>query len=251
MNGDVLTPRRLPPSAPGERGSVGQNVLGLLLGVAFTLGLFLCIAHYEKAAPESPPPDLDDLRIAVLPVQPPPLPSVETPTEASQEVTPMAGFEYSPSESAVKIAVSPPSLETLLPEDLSKAPPANASFSLRVTDFRPTMACFNDAQHIYQRSEVDRVPEVLDRSTPQVSRRVRDNAALLHCTLLIVVEANGIVGNARLMKSSGNPLFDDLMIDYIKAWVFSPGMKSGKKVRTIMSEEITVKWAAGGSPFQT
>ena len=118
---------RFRPPAAGGRGSAGQNILGLILGVAFTLGLFLSIAHYEKAAPESPPPELDDLRVAVVPVQPPPLPSV-TPTESAPDTTPMVDFEYAPSDSVVKIAASPPSAASVLPEELSRAPSANASF---------------------------------------------------------------------------------------------------------------------------
>ncbi len=248
MSSKTITADWTLTAATDEGGGVGHSVLSLLLGTGFTLGLFLGIAHYEKAAPESLPPDLDDLRVAMLPIEPPPLPV--TPVQAEPDFTPMAGFELSPSESPVKIAVSPPNLTAILPEDLSKAPPANAQVNLRLTDFKPRMTFLDDSQHVYQRSEVDRAPAVLERPNPQVSSRVRDNARLLRVTLVVVIGTNGEVGNIRLTKSSGNPQFDDLMLEYIKAWVFSPAMKGGKKVRCLIEQAITVQWQAG-SRFET
>ena len=247
MNSHIMTDTWI-PSAAAETSGAGQNALSLFLGTGFTLGLFLGIAHYEKTAPSSPPPELDDLRVAVLPVQPPPLPV--TPIESVPDFTPMAGFELSPSESTVKIAVSPPNLTAILPEDLSKAPPANAQVNLRLTDFKPKMSFFDDSQHVYQRSEVDRAPAVLERPNPQVSSRIRDNAAVLRVTMVVVIDTSGAVGTIRLTKGSGNPRFDDLMLEYIREWVFSPALKGGKKVRCLIEQAITVQWRAG-SPFST
>jgi len=248
MNSKAMTENWILLSAPDESRGWAQGALSLLLGAGFTLGLFMGIAHFERGAPDQPAPALDDLRIAVLPVQPPPLPV--TPTEPQPDFMPMAGFELSPSESSVKIAVSPPSLTSILPEDLSKAPPANAQISLRLLDFKPTMSLPNDTQHVYQRSEVDRAPAVLDRPNPRVSSRIRDNAEVLRVTLMVVIGTNGEVGKVRLTQGSGNEEFDALMIEAIKQWVFSPAMKNGKKVRCLIEQKISVHWKAG-NPFQT
>ncbi len=233
-------------SAPDETGDLGLNLLSLLLGTGFTLGLLLGIAHFEHAAPPRPPADLDDLRIAVLPVQPPPAPVA--PTETTTEFTPVAGFVLAPSDSAVKIAVSPPELAAILPADLSRVPPPNAQFDLRLTDFKPKMSVLEETQHVYQRSEVDRPPAVLDRPSPQVPSRVRDNASVLRVTLLVVIETTGGVGNVRVTKTSGNEQFDALMATAIREWVFSPALKGGRKVRCLIEQGITVQWSAG-SPF--
>jgi TonB family protein len=246
MNSKTIAKTWIISSATDDRGGLGQNALSLLLGAGFTLGLFLGIAHYEKSAPARPPAELDDLRVVVLPVQPPPLPV--TPTDAVPDFTPMAGFKLAPSDSPIKIAVSPPEFLAILPEDLSKAPPANAQTNLRLADFKPKMNFLEDAQHIYQRSEVDRAPAVLERSNPQVSSRIRDDAMVLHVTLVVVIDTSGAAGMVRLTKGSGNPQFDDLMVEYIKEWVFSPAMKGGKKVRCLIEQRITVQWKAG-SPF--
>jgi TonB family protein len=227
-----------PPASNGG----WRDALSLLLGTGLTLGLFLGIAHFEKSAPEPPPPALDDLRVAILPVQPPPVP-VPT-SEPAAEVTPMAGFELSRSESAVKIAVSPPELAAILPEDLSRTPPVNARFTLRA-DFKPKLDFVSDPQHVYQRSEVDRVPEVLARRNPYVSSRVRDNAKVLRVTLVMLINANGGIGSVRLTNSSGNVEFDAQMISYVQEWIFSPAVKNGRKVRCLIEQKITVKWEEG------
>ena len=229
-------------SAPESGGGAGLRALSLLLGSGFTLVLFWGIAHYEKAAPAEAPAALDDLRVSVLPVQPPPLPV--KPPEMVAEALPMAGFELAPSNSPVKIAVSPPDLAALLPEDLSKAPPAEARLALRLTDFKPKMDYFNDTQHIYQHNEVDRAPTVLERPTKYVSDRVRDNAPQLRVTLLVVIDAYGAASQVRLARSSGNPPFDDLMIESIKEWVFTPALKGGRKVRCLIEQGITVRWSS-------
>ena len=222
---------------------MGCRVAGFGLGTAFTLGLFLGIAYYERGAPERPAPALDDLRIARAVMEPPPVPV--KPVDPEPELTPMAGFELSPAESPVKIAVSPPDLASLLPEDLSKAPPANAQLGPMLAIFKPKMDFLQDAQHIYQKSEVDRPPTALEKPVSYVSSRVRDNAAALRVTLIVVIDADGSAGHIRLTKGSGNPEFDTLMIESIKTWVFSPAMKGGKKVRCLIEQGITVQWAAG------
>ncbi len=226
-----------------DDGGAWLGLLSLLLGSVFTLGLFLGIAHFQGRSPEQPPPELDDLRMAVMPVQPPPMPPVNT-TELLPDFTPIAGFALSRSESPVKIAVSPPELATLLPEDLSKAPPANVHFGLTM-NYRPTMSFLNDTQHVFQRSEVDQPPKVLSRSTPSVSSQVRDNANALRVVLVVVINADGSVGEVRLTKSSDNAQFDELMVEAIKEWVFSPAIKNGRKVRCLIEQAITVKWSEG------
>jgi TonB family protein len=247
MNGQAAMDDWTMPADAGE-GGFRRSAVSVLLGGGVTLGLFLGIAYYERGAPASPAPDLADLRVAVLPMSPPPVPV--KPVEPVPEVVPMQGFEYSPAESPVSIAVSPPDLTRLLPEDLSKAPPANAQITLRLADFKPQISLQQDAQYIYQRSEVDQAPAVLERPRPQVSSRVRDNAQALHVKLLVVIDANGVAGNIRLTKSSGNPEFDRIMVEYIKEWVFSPAMKGGRKVRCLIEQGITIQWHAG-SPFET
>ena len=234
-------------STPVRGAGFGHRVVGFLLGVGFTLGLFLGIARYEKGSPARPPPELDDLRVALMPIEPPPLPV--TPSEPEPDLTPMPGFDLSPADSSVKIAVSPPDLSAILPEEMSKAPPVNARVGPLLTDFKPKMDFIYDAQHIYQKSDVDQPPVVLDHSDIQISKQVLSDG-LLRVTLMVVIEPTGEATHIRLTKSSNNSEFDKLMLEYIKEWAFSPAKKGGKKVRCLIEQVISVKRGAG-SRFQT
>lgn len=221
-----------------------HQAVALLLGAAFTLALFIGIAHYEKAAPEAPPPILDELRFALPPIEPPPLPV--KPVEAVQEVTPMMGFDLAPSSSPVKIAVSPPDLAEFLPENLSKAPVANAQVGPMLTEFKPKTELLADPQRIYQKSEVDRIPTLLDRADPVVPNRMMEGNPVLRVIILMVIEPDGSTSHIRLTKSSGLTQFDELMIESVKAdWVFSPAIKKGKKVRCLIEQAISVRQSSG------
>ena len=245
MNAPATVKTWIFPADPGE-GSPVRNVLSLLLGAGFTLGLFLGIAYYEKGAPVSPPAELADLRVSVVPMSPPPVPLV--PPEPVPEIVPLLGFEFAPTDSAVSIAVSPPDLARLLPEDLSKASPSVQLGPLHA-DYKPRISSIVDPQHVYQKSEVDKAPTVLVRNDPSVPREVRDGANLLRVTIIVVINTDGSIGSARLATTSGNEKFDVLMVENIKEWVFSPAIKGGKNVRCLVQQGITVRWTAG-SPFE-
>ena len=239
MNGQV-TVQSWSLSVPVRGAGFGQRVAGLFLGTGFTFALFLGIAHYEKEAPQNPPPPLDDLRVALRPVEiPPPLPV--KPVESVPDLTPMAGFVLSPAQSPVKIAVSPPDLSAMLPEDLSKAPQANARLGPMLTEFKPKMVFLADPQHIYQKNEVDRAPYIVDRPDMQWPSRMLNGKNAPRVTLLVVVDANGSSSNIRIMKSSGDAEIDAMMIQYIKECVFSPAVKKSKQVRCMIEQTVSLQ----------
>ena len=221
-----------------------RQALALLLGAAFTFALFTGIAHYEKGAPEAPPAILDELRVALPAIEPPPLPV--KPVESVQEVTPMMGFDLAPSSSPVKIEVSPPNPLQLLPENLSKTPVANAQTGPMLTEFKPKTDLVPAGQRVYQKSDVDRIPALLNRTDPVVPSRMMDDNPILRVTILFVIELDGSTSNIRLTKPSGIKAFDQLMIDSVKNdWVFAPAIKRGKKVRCLLEQTISVRKASG------
>jgi TonB family protein len=161
----------------------------------------------------------------------------------------MVGFKLDPSDSDVKIAVSPPETSALLPEDLSKAPPVNAHVDFWAS-FKPRMDVLSDLNHIFDKSEVDKVPMVLSRINPEVPRNIADGAVYLGCTLLAVINADGGIGSVRLAISSGNAKFDALIIDNFRDWTFSPAIKGSKKVRCLIEQAIRVK-CSSDTPFES
>lgn len=221
-----------------------RQAMALLLGAGFTFGLFMGIAHYEKETPATPPAILDELHVALPPIEPPPLPV--KPVESVQEITPMMGFDLAPSSSPVKIAVSPPSPLELLPENLSKTPVANAQTGPMLTEFKPKTDLLPDGQRIYQKSDVDRIPSLLDRTDPVVPSRMMDDNPMLRVTILMVIELDGSTSHIRLTKTSGIAEFDQLMIESVKNdWVFAPAIKRGKKVRCLIEQAISVRKSSG------
>jgi TonB family protein len=223
------------------------NVLSVLMGAGFTLVLFTGIALYETKAPKGQPQDSDELHVALIPFEPPPPPAVKP--ESDPDTTPMVGFKLSASDSAVRISVSPPDLDSILPEDLSKAPHVDARIG-PLRNFGSKINFSTDPKHVFESSEVDQVPNVLFREPPEVPNDIAGNAAMLVTTLMAIVDADGSIGSVRVARSSGNPKFDTLMVKNIKEWGFSPAMKAGKRVRCLIEQDIIVRFRPE-SPFSS
>lgn len=227
----------------------GENLvrLGLsaVLGTAFTLGLFWSIAHFEREAPVLPA-SFDDVPPMAVAIEPPPPPILTPPTEVT--ITPVPGFDLTPAaDNPVKIAVPPPDLEALLPP-VETAPPAVIQFGRLDASFRPKMDLDVSEGRIFQAKDVDQRPTVLYRVEPHIPRQVRNDAESLRVVLLIIVNADGSLKEARVSRSSGNPEFDAIIAATIREWAFTPAVRRGVKVRCILEQAITINWT-GGSAF--
>lgn len=223
----------------------GQGFVGALLGAVFTLGLFLGIARFDLTVPAQAQADLMDLRVVSVPEPPPP--PREVPREQSPVDQPQIGFEAAPAESPVQLTLTPPDLLDLLPPTV--APPAVIQVGQLYADLKPKMDIAAMADHIYQMMEVDQIPRVLHRVTPQIPASVRQNAMMLRTSLLFVVDANGQIRNVRLARTSGNPDFDAIIMRIINEWAFSPAVHKGVKVRCLLQQTVIIKWS-GGSAFE-
>jgi TonB family protein len=243
VNRDFLTVES--PQSPW----LAEEVISLFAGGAFTFAIFFAMAHLESVEPASPPAEMLDLREMSVPFDaPPPKPlEVAEPTEAV--TLPLTGIEIGASESPVKIAVVSPDLASLFPE-AQLAPPAMMRIGRLDTGLKPRMDVSTDIQHVYQTSEVDQIPTVLDREDPRVPPHIRNGAKLLRVTVIVLIDMNGAPKSVRLLKSSGNSGFDGIAIESIKqTWVFSPAMKNRKRVNCLIQQTVSVRWA-GGSAFE-
>jgi TonB family protein len=231
-----------------ETGSRRHHLAGLLLGAGFTLLLFLGLAQIKSTAPEAPPVDLLDLPSVALPMEvPPPLPEL-APPESAAPVTEMAAFESGDTSSPVKITVAPPEISALLPVHAS-APSLKVINRVLPADLKPRMDVAPDFQRIYQQSEVDQRPKVISESNPFIPPVVRRNATRLRVVLLFVIDTTGSVASVRIVESSGNAPFDQIVADCIKdKWMFSPAIKKGKRVKCMVQRAIIVNWKL--SPFE-
>lgn len=224
------------PFRPDTRGP-GAIALSGLLGVVFTLSLFLGIAHLEKTGPVSAPPEIDDLRAVSIPIEPPPrlLPQETTPVE-----TTVTGFESAAADSPVKIAVSPPDLDSLLPPP-AVAPPAVIQIGQLYTNLKPRMDLSGIEQRIYQQSEVDQKPVVLYRVMPEITTRMFNKQDTMTVVLLLVIDTNGAVTSIKLAQSSGNREVDAIMQQNIREWAFSSAVRKGRKVKCLLQQRYDIK----------
>ena len=230
-------------------GSAARNALSVLMGAGFTFCLFWGVAHYARVAPSHPPPEIDDLRAVALPIQPPPPPSsVQPETEPSITTMPVVDFAPGPSDSPVKIAITLPSLDSLLPATRLELP-AMLQIGQLYGEFKPRTDLSVDTQRVFQQSEVDSIPTALYRPSPPITRRHFKDTDRLRVTLLFVVEANGTITNVRVAKSSENPEVDAIVAETVqKEWGFAPAIKRGKKVRCLLLQPFTIMLPSA-SPF--
>jgi len=236
--------------APGRGATqLADAALSLVVGAGFTLGLFVGVAHFENVKAVVPPPEIEDLRAAPSIFVPPP-PKEEEHPDPVEVVAPLTDLEIGTSDSPVKLAVVPPDLDKLLPPaDLP--PRATIQFGQLLSDLKPKAGSLGESQRIYQQSEVDQPPAAAIKTIASISPRVRDNAMQLRVTLLLIVDTEGAVTNIRVLKPSGNALFDSIVLQCVRdEWVFTPAVKRGKKVRCMVQQLIWYKWEEG-SKFTT
>ena len=143
------------------------------------------------------------------------------------------------------IAVVPPDLSVLLPVNTT-APAAKINPAQLYTEFKPRTELGGDLSRIFQQYEVDQRPAVVSRPKPYIPPVVRMGADSLRISVLILVDTRGAVSNVRVLQGSGNKHFDAIILrDIREAWVFSPAMKKGRKVRCLVQQNVRVEWSGG------
>ena len=69
--------------------------------------------------------------------------------------------------------------------------------------------------------------------------------------LMVLIDTHGAVTNIRVLQPSGNKYFDEIILrDIREAWVFSPAVKKGHKVRCLLQQNVRVSWT-NASPFES
>ena len=223
---------------------LADEALCVLLGAGFTLAAFLCMAHFERVTPAAPQEEIEDVRVVSAITEPPP-PKVDPHPDQASAMVPLTGLDIGPSDSPVKIAVIPPDMDKLVPP--SDLPPrATIQFNQVFSDLQPKTGPFGDLQHVYQQSEVDQIPAATVKTIAHITRRTRDNADSLKVTLLLVIDTEGAITNIRVLKPSGNPDFDTIVLQCVRdEWIFSPAIRKGRKVRCMVQQLIWYKWTEG------
>jgi len=221
------------------------NGISFVAGAGFSLGLFVSIAQFlniHEQAASRPPDDLETLTAAVfLPPPPPPKPDDVPPVVEDVRDVISLGIQEEPSDSPVKILPSPPAYEELLP--VAQLPQQAVAGMIGMdTSIKPKLDVIFDSDHVFQKSEVDKPPIPISRPDPSVPAHLRNNKGF--STLVVfVVDAHGMVGKARILQSSNNPEFDEIVIANVGEWRFAPAIRKGKPVRCMVQQLVRVQWA--------
>ena len=231
-------------------GALRRAAVSLLLGAGFTAMLFLGLAHLEHAAPGEEPPLFSDLQSIAPPLEAPPPPPTLSPAASDAAPAPLVGslgVDTGDVGAPVTVKVSPREVSQLLP--VHAVPPSmKALTQAQFPELRPKMDLAPEFQRIYQLTDVDERPRVLVEAKPYIPPVVRNGARVQQVTLLFVVDTTGAVASVRIVVSSGNKHFDEIVADCVKReWMFSPAVKRGKKVKCMIQRAIIVKWVS--SPF--
>ncbi|HEY4988444.1 MAG TPA: TonB family protein [Opitutaceae bacterium] len=223
------------------------EALCLLLGAGLTFAMFFGVARFENVRPAAAQPDIEDLHVVSAVAEPPP-PKREEHVEPPEAIMPLTGIDIGSSDSAVKIAVVPPDMDRIIPP-MDLPPRATIQFNQLLTDLRPKVGLTGDFQHIYQQNEVDQAPKAIVTTIARVSKSDREDVDSLRVTLVLVIDTEGAIQSIRVIRASGNPRFDKIVLECVRdEWEFSPAIKKGKKVRCMVQQLVWYKWT-GGSPF--
>jgi TonB family protein len=222
-----------------------DEAFSLFVGTTLTFALFLTMAHVKHGDAAPPAVVFDDFRAISLPPEPPP-PTPEVQPEAEPASANFTGLDVAASESPVRITVNIPILEA---PPVPLAPPAAIRNAPALTELRPKLDLAADFQRIFQLSEVDQRPSVLVNTAPFIPQWVRQQAKVLRVVLLMVVDTEGKASGIRILTTSGNAAFDQLIVRCVKdEWVFSPAVRKGRRVKCMVQRSITIRW--NSSPFE-
>lgn len=221
------------------------HVGGLAGGLGFTLLILAVIAFAPKATHPPEETSVEEVRAVEVPEPPPPPPptkAVGTPLPPTPIV-----FEEAPSTSSVRITPTP--IPTAPLETIAR--PAYAlRFDFSPGEFRPDTGDWEpDANHIFQRSEVDQQVVAIYKKAPNISNDLFKTIRNPRVRVLMVVNVDGSVEGVRILHGT-NTEFDSLVADAMRTWRFRPAMKKGKKVRCLVEQPVYVK-SPISNPFST
>ncbi len=254
-------PDPVPPAAPAARAaraapripslgasrSLPQRLSAGFVGLAFTYLLFTGIGLLQRQEPEAPAPALEDLSDIIAPPPPPPPPPPPNPLvpQPQQDSAPLdlIGFEISRTESPVSIAALPMPLDTT---QASIIPPtAYIRSDLGSLAIKPSLSTEAlETQRVFSGSDVDQRAAPIFKKKPRIYGTEFSHLQTTRINVLFVVDTKGKVGSLRVLRSTGDAVLDQRMLDALKQWEFTPAIRRGKPVRQWFEQLINVEFSS-------
>lgn len=220
------------------------------LGGLACAGLVLAALSWSRVSGDSAPAaDVYVVRQVVLPFDAPPPPQVSEPLSVVPFASPIQ-LEIAAAASPVHIQVAEiPLLAADLPPPVAR-PTVAARFDLANAAVRPMQDdSVMESRRVFDRRDVDQRPMVVHRVQPAISYVKVRNMGSPSTTMLLLVDTDGRVEEVRLLASSRDADFDQVMLATVREWRFSPAIRKGRKVRCWVQQAITVR-VEQGSRFE-
>lgn len=201
----------------GWRQPVG--VLGLVLTV-HVAALALTLAHSTEPLPEPEtitPPTIVGIMLPPPETKPQPVPESEPQPKPKPQQKP----QPTPKPLAAPLPKAPPSDKAVSTPKVQPTPPPVATAkatSAKTAPATPTIQPPSaEAQGLNNKAPI----------YPQLSRKKKEQGTVL---LLILVKADGTVGEIKLQTSSGYSRLDQAAKQAVKRWQFQPAQQDGKNI---------------------
>jgi len=227
----------------------GSRLAAFAASVAFTTLLFTGLGLLQRQEPESAPSDPLSLTEVSLPPIPPPPPE-KPPEQQTQEepVVDLIGFQLARSDSPVKIAATP-----LLADDPRQHPAPPSAYiktDQGALSFKPRISTQTvEPGRIYSAREVDQRATAVYKKRPRIRGSSFSRLSNPKINMLFVVDEQGKVAEVRILRSTGDSELDELMVDAMRQWQFTPAMRRGKPVRQWFEQLININ-IGSGNPFE-
>ena len=193
--------------------------VAILLAIPMGLAIFIAVALMQIIATQQKPQQAVELADFTLPPPDPPFEEDEPPPEPEDPPDPP---EPEP---------EPPNL-TLEQLDLALNPGMGGQWG---GDFRlptvDTSAQGLGTLDVFDLKDLDTKPRPTKRVSPVYPKSLQKAGISGRVILLFIVDANGKVANLKV-ESSTNSGFNQAAIDAVKKWIFEPGIKDNRKVKT-------------------
>jgi TonB family protein len=241
---------RLPEAfAPATAGERAVSALCGLACAGLIFGALALSRSSDTAVAENQ--EVYVARQVTLPVDtppPPPQPQERPQADAAAMASPIQ-LEVAASASPVHIQMPDVPLlsdEHVMPE---ARPTLMARFDLARSGVKPVLDMGDlDGRRVFERYEVDQPPFPIERVRPSVPGTLLADNAKPRTVMLFIVNTDGSVGEVRLLKTSRSEQFDQIIMETVRQWRFSPAVRKNRKVRCWVQQAITVQ-LGGGSPF--
>lgn len=195
------------------------GVLGLVLG-CHAAALALTLAHNTKPLPEPEPETITPPTIVGV-MLPPPVAKPQPKPEPQPEPKPQQKPKPTPKPLPKPLPKAPPSEKAVSVPPVTSSPPPVKTAKAAPAKTAPTAPAIQppsaEAQGLNNKAPL----------YPQLSRKKKEQGTVL---LLILVKADGTVGEVQLKTSSGFARLDQAARQAVKRWQFQPALKEGQPI---------------------